>query len=473
MCHLVLVGLGPHARQKHLPLIGKAIQTGAIRSFEVLELESARDFVESALRQLPVRASRVIYMPDRRSLGCWYEKLADDVLDGIRNDYPDIRIVLSTEPKAHFGYLSWCATRDVPCLVDKPIITPVGPGGDFQPRLLDEQFESLVRRFERGRFMPSVMTARRHYIEYETARKLAKYYIEQFGCPITNISLYYRDGVWNLPEEFDAREDHPYKYGYGMIMHSGYHVVDILTRLLELNSAIGHSYVASADVNVQGMYPSDQIALNPEPVYGRFSDGYVPLQSFNGDGSRFGETDALINLKARNEETHRATTLVSAALLQTGPSIRDWMTLPSADYNRNGRFPIEELHLSIGFLLGIHVRIYSVPLIYDGPRTKFQTHSEITVFRNPGATGRSSYRRKTRTWSVPEAARSRLFNDWLADADSTSRLDTHRLSHRVFSVIANAADMERQQERKMTLGQAPTTTSLGQARVRFTRNRSH
>lgn len=37
--------------------------------------------------------------------------------------------------------------------------------------------------------------------------------------------------MWNTEEEIFSREDHPYRYGYGALCHSGYHYIDILSGL--------------------------------------------------------------------------------------------------------------------------------------------------------------------------------------------------------------------------------------------------
>ena len=41
--------------------------------------------------------------------------------------------------------------------------------------------------------------------------------------------------IGKMPHDLD-KENHPYKYGYGKLYHSGYHFIDILAELLKLNN---------------------------------------------------------------------------------------------------------------------------------------------------------------------------------------------------------------------------------------------
>jgi hypothetical protein len=46
--------------------------------------------------------------------------------------------------------------------------------------------------------------------------------INRYRVPISYINIQFGGGVWLMPDEFN-RKNHPYKYGYGTIFHSGYH----------------------------------------------------------------------------------------------------------------------------------------------------------------------------------------------------------------------------------------------------------
>jgi hypothetical protein len=64
--------------------------------------------------------------------------------------------------------------------------------------------------------------------------------------------------VWNTPEELSTREDHPYKYGYGMLMHGAYHYIDIAAQFLELNRKLFPGKKLSITLSSFSAHPFDQ-----------------------------------------------------------------------------------------------------------------------------------------------------------------------------------------------------------------------
>ena len=40
-----------------------------------------------------------------------------------------------------------------------------------------------------------------------------------------------------MPHDYDI-ENHPYKYGYGKLFHSGYHFIDLLAEFVKLNKFV-------------------------------------------------------------------------------------------------------------------------------------------------------------------------------------------------------------------------------------------
>ena len=60
-----------------------------------------------------------------------------------------------------------------------------------------------------------------------------------------------------MPDEFIYRENHPYKYGYGKLFHSGYHFVDLLTWLLESNNELINKKITKASIYSEAYKPSD------------------------------------------------------------------------------------------------------------------------------------------------------------------------------------------------------------------------
>ncbi|TFV32621.1 hypothetical protein E4K10_22810 [Streptomyces sp. T1317-0309] len=69
--------------------------------------------------------------------------------------------------------------------------------------------------------------------------------------------------MWNLQREFESRDDHPYKYGYGMMMHGAYHYVDLATQILSLNAELFSERQLRLEVSAFGAFPSTSTSASP------------------------------------------------------------------------------------------------------------------------------------------------------------------------------------------------------------------
>lgn len=412
---LLLVGVGPHAHYKHLPLIQKAIQAGLARSWSVLELDSARPRLEALIRTQPVKPRRIEYVPDRRDQGLWHTSESDAALEGLCAALPALKVVLSTEPKAHFPYLKWCIAHGRDCLVDKPITVPMSPERVMEPGRLAAELRELIALARDSPSRCSVMTPRRYHRAYETVRRYAGAWVRRFNVPVTYLSIYHGEGVWNTPTEYLEREDHPYKYGYGKLLHSGYHYVDLLARLLDLEGQ-------EIDFAARVARPEDQQAHMPSHLLQGAPPGVEPAR-----GHPFGETDLVASFATRRRGTGEVVTLGNLALLQTTTSLRSWWPLPADVYNKTGRFGVEEVRMNLGFLASVSARILKVPVELDGRRICCRDEMDLTVWRNGNLLDRASLDRRSRRAvdSYLEEGRWRLFRSWLRGEERRSRMEQH------------------------------------------------
>merc|ERR1712151_181742 len=69
----------------------------------------------------------------------------------------------------------------------------------------------------------------------EAARRIISGFVKEHRVPISYIDIYHADGMWGMPGEMCTRSYHPYKHGYGKLMHSGYHFLDLLMWLNSIN----------------------------------------------------------------------------------------------------------------------------------------------------------------------------------------------------------------------------------------------
>jgi predicted dehydrogenase len=431
---LLLVGVGPHAHYKHLPAIQRAVRSGLAAGYSILELESARPRLEALLPTLAVPPKRLALVPDRRAQGVWHSAESDDALAALCAELPSLKVVLATEPKAHFPYLKWCIAHRRDCLVDKPITLPMSPARVIDPSRLAAELAELIdlAREHPGNY--SVMTPRRYHRVYEMVRRYAAGYVRALGTPVTYISLYHGEGVWNTPPEYLEREDHPYKYGYGKLLHSGYHYVDVLQRMLDLNAPVVPPEEMEIDFVARAAGPVDQQAQVPEGLYERM-EGAPRFAA--ASGPPFGETDVAAAFSARRR-TGGVIALGNLALLQTTTSLRNWGALPTDVYNKTGRFGVEELRLNLGFAASVAARILKVPVAVEGRRIAFREEFEVLVTRNGNLLGGSCLERRSGTVGAEgllEAGRWRLFTRWLRGEETRSRLDRHLRSVQLLEKI--------------------------------------
>ncbi|MET4156020.1 hypothetical protein ABIB94_007976 [Bradyrhizobium sp. JR7.2] len=233
MNDLVLVGLGPHAMAKYIPLIESAVASRRASGFHVIELASTKNAVHAFFKTRACKPMSISWVPDLRPQGIWYSGEGEDALRALAS--PRSKVIVSTEPKAHLDYLRAALGLGLDCLVDKPVVLPMGSNGrPAVDRVVGEAAElKAISNRSGGRCV--VMAPRRYNAVYDLIGRYARHASRKLGTPITYIGIEHHEGVWNTEEEILSRQDHPYRYGYGMLCHSGYHHVDILSSLLGTN----------------------------------------------------------------------------------------------------------------------------------------------------------------------------------------------------------------------------------------------
>ncbi|MGY4501243.1 hypothetical protein ACVWYH_005174 [Bradyrhizobium sp. GM24.11] len=175
-----------------------------------------------------------------------------------------LKIVIATEPQAHESYLRHCMLEGYDTLTTKPLLVPMRDGV-FDGGSIYQRTKNLLASGERGRGQHSLIVLDRHHEIYEKRiRSQLTVMMEKLKVPITSISLKTASGVWNLPYEYALREDHPYEYGYGMLMHGAYHYVDLFTRLLQMNRRIYTDDHLCLRISGFSAFPKDQASQHPD-----------------------------------------------------------------------------------------------------------------------------------------------------------------------------------------------------------------
>jgi hypothetical protein len=228
----------------------------------------------------------------------------------------------------------------------------------------EESALSLVQDYKQisGAFADSVecvtvMTHRRMHAGYAYIYNIIEEAVAKLGLPITFLDIYHSCGYWNMPDEFSGRENHPYKYGYGALLHSGYHFIDLAAWLLNINAKSSpEKWADQLSVATQHTTPDDVMEQVPEDFYLRHGLGDGLEAAFSPDGRAlarsFGETDANVSFRALRGG--RTITLGTVKVVETGVSARSWRRLPADTYKENGMFGQDRITIHVGHALTLH-----------------------------------------------------------------------------------------------------------------------
>ena len=262
---------------------------------------------------------------------------------------------------------------------------------------------------------------------------------------------------------FVYRENHPYKYGYGKLLHSGYHYVDLLAWLLRVGQ-VGpkHKRPERAKLHTTAIYPADFMNWLDEQDYRRLlrTSHYEKFFAARGDGlfDNMGELDfyALMQLFHGRDTI----TTCSLSLLQSGFSRRSWAQLPVDTYKGNGRIRHERVNIQLGPLANIQIHSYQAGEVKDHYLKHSGVggleHFEIYVFRNADLIGGPPVERltledvedgqQTKLVSLGhmERAKERCLLDFLFRKDGYSDLLDHSLSIHLLSQFYNSLYLHKQ-----------------------------
>lgn len=424
---LILVGLGPYARAKYIPLIENALGRGRASGFHVVELESARDNVDAFFRARARKPASVSWVPDLRRQAIWYSGYGEDVLTALAG--PGTKVIVSTEPRAHLGYLRAALGLGLDCLVDKAAVLPMGWNGRPAADGLVSAVAELNEICNRTGGRCVVMAPRRYNAVYELIGRYARRASRDLGTPVTYIGIEHHEEVWSTEEEILSREDHSYRYGYGALCHSGYHHIDILSSLLAHNEE--HFGSLTIELDVHRGTAADQVRqIGPDPL--RRLRGPASVPGHFPAPPVWGEVGFVSAGAARHRGRGDTVCLFRLDLLQTSVSLRNSRQLPTNLYNRNGRYTSETIRLNIGPFAAIEARVVKRPYSDREGHPQFAREAHITLWRNGGFLGRAALRERvysTRDTLVRNAdlgaSRKRLFDDWLEGRSSKSALEAH------------------------------------------------
>jgi len=240
--------------------------------------------------------------------------------------------------------------------------------------------------------------------------------------------------MWVFPNEWD-RDHHPYKYGFGKMLHSGYHFVDLLCWILGMTG--DERLYDEVELTGKASWPLESIEI------WKSSQLLSPKQRIlSAKTDSLGEYD--INALLQFYQGEAPKTLAHLQLLQHSFSDRDPQKVVVDPYKGTGRVRHERLDIKLSSLLNIQVHSYqsasSVSL--HGTEVGQQDHFEVLIFRNSAVCGGDSFQRLNFSkgkdslfGSHNEAARENLLMLFLKGKKTQSELGSHLMTMRLLSYL--------------------------------------
>lgn len=395
MKNYILIGLGPHAKRIYFPFLEKYQKRYNIRLKLLIELESQSAKVEGFLKERKLYPEKIIYISDNEEnrMGLSLDKKVKKELDRLIENNRIDGIIISTEPKAHKIYAKWALKNNISVLMDKPITAPSHAGVSLKAaRQIYQDYSELKILLSNSKSKFYITCQRRNHRGYVFIKNYLKKFISEFKVPVSYIDIYHADGAWSLPHEFE-KENHPYKYGYGKLMHSGYHFIDLFAWLTEVNNNLKNARANRAKIYSAKFSPKDLLNQIPvdvlEKLFKRPFKKYAKSVYKN-----FGELDTYSLIQLKNNQD--IITTGSINLQQNSFSRRAWFDLPEDTYKGNGRVRHERVNIQVSHLLNIQVHSYQSyesnkkkNVIFSGVGN--EDHFDVYFFRNKGLVGGKSF----------------------------------------------------------------------------------
>ena len=302
-----------------------------------------------------------------------------------------------------------------------------------------------------------IQCQRRFHPGYLYIKRLLQEIIKEYNVPITYIDIYHSDGMWNMPNEFFERENHPYKYGYGKLFHSGYHFIDLLTWLLECND-LCDKFIDNGTIYSTVFKPSDFFYTIDNNFYNNIlkTNKFKDIINNPEKVSGFGELDfhSMIDFKHQD----KIVTHCSLNLMQSGFSKRSWVKLPIDTYKANGRVRHERVNIQVGPLLNIQVHSYQSVEVNEKTNISKKDiggidHFDIYIFRNNNLIKGKSFEKislneiddnKDQKLGNNEKAREKCFLKFINKEESDSDLLKHETSIYLLTKLCESISSKKQ-----------------------------
>ena len=449
---IILIGLGPHAKRIYLKYL-KGLNCLPIL---IVDLLSEKEKITNYLSENGLTDIDTFFVNDKNRDDL---ELDDEVKKFLKDYIKKNKVthaIISTEPRAHFSYAMFLLDCGINILMDKPITSPKNVIlNSLQAEKIREEYEQLCEKYKMKKLVYpnlnfSIQCQRRFQKGYLFIYDLLKNIIKEYNIPISYIDIYHNDGMWNMPNEFCERQNHPYQFGYGKIFHSGYHFIDLLTWFIDLNKNLTGKFINKCSVYSEAYKPYDFFYnFNENDYYKFFKTNKFDLIIKNRNKVKnFGEIDVHSVINFYNDST--LITNCSLNLMQSGFSRRSWVDLPKDTYKGNGRVRHERINIMVGPLMNIQIHSYQAyevkeRALHGSSDVGDLEHFDIYIFRNVDLIGGKPFekislknleiKKEDNFIGYNERARENCLKDFLIDKVNDSNILLHRQSILITEMI--------------------------------------
>ena len=382
---VILIGLGPYAFHTYYSFY----KNKEIVIKYIIDLKSKKDYLEKMVD----KSIELFFVDDKYKDEPILDEKTKNFLDRLVNSKLISHAIIATEPKSHFAYASYFIKNGINVLIEKPVLVEKGMiNNNVARKLFNQHVNELMALYDlqKEKINASVMCQRRYNNAYIFLKKYIADIISRYNIGITSMHISSNDGMWNMPNEIFLRENHPYKYGYGKLMHSGYHYIDLALLLLEENKKLDNKEIKSVEIKSSCVQAKDYFAQITNQDYQNIFSNEIDYSTYyQKDTTAFGEFDLYSTIKF-NDQNGNTLSVVTFDLLQNSLSRRAWTNLPQDTYRANGRTKQNFIDICLGPLVNIKIFVEQA-YNKNEQRVKYDlgdtNHFSIYITRNSSLIG--------------------------------------------------------------------------------------
>lgn len=399
--NIMLIGAGLHSDRtylRHVPELARAGVNARIRL--AVDLAEAREAVEARMKVHGAnRPDELAFIsPDTPHA---VDARTEVILNRLVRKHKINAVIVATPPEAHLTYSLWALRNGLSVLVDKPITSrPDAVSSMVGARGIFEDFDELNAAYDAAkrwsRVCVQVNAQRAFHPAFVRAMHMVQDVRDRIGRPVSNIMACHADGQFRLNNsELLDIPYHGFRIGNGKLSHSGYHLIDMVARLMRAGTC-AESRPTHLLVHSSFVQPDSLIKSMPrERWLELFGEAYRATEQFSDAelieiGRRMGEVEAHISIEAVCDETPVTTAAIH--LQHNTVSARSWLKPGANLYKQNGRLKRELWHIDSGFAQGLRIETLQAEDKHDRPGAKGDqigdpNHLELVSIRNEKLVG--------------------------------------------------------------------------------------